>query len=78
MRMRCGWIFNKRFAGSLLENLAVKKIENRLRIGRVTAMSLVSPFFGTRCSSYTYAVIHKNMSQKVYASGFRITVCKRF
>ena len=49
--MRCGEIVNKFLAAYLLENLTVKKtIENPLRINRVTAMSLVSPFFGTRCT----------------------------
>ena len=42
--MRCGDIFNKYFAENLLENLTVKNFKNRLRINRVTAMSLVYPF----------------------------------
>ena len=46
--MRCGGIFNKHSAANLPENLLrVTKTENRLRINRVTATSLV---FGTRCS----------------------------
>jgi len=48
--MRCSEIVNKFLAANLLENLTVKKIENRPRINRVTAVSLVSPFFGTRCT----------------------------
>jgi len=52
--MRCSGIFNKHFAANLLENLKVKFfLENCLRINRVTAISLVSPFFGTRCKSVT-------------------------
>ena len=50
-RMRCGGIFNKHFAANLLENLTVKKFENRLRINRDTAMSLVSFPFETRCGT---------------------------
>jgi len=50
--MRCGGVFNKYFAANLLENQTVKKVwklvEN-LRVNRVTTISLVSPFFGTRC-----------------------------
>jgi len=42
--MRCGGIFNKHFAASLLENLTVIFFLNLLRIKRVTTMSLVSPF----------------------------------
>jgi len=45
--MRCGGIFNKHLVANLLENLTVKFFENRLRINRVTSVSLVSPFFGT-------------------------------
>jgi len=41
--MKCGVIFNKCFAANLLENLIVKKFEHRLRINRVTAVSVVSP-----------------------------------
>ena len=41
--MKCGVIFNKCFAANLLENLIVKKCEHRLRINRVTAVSVVSP-----------------------------------
>jgi len=37
-------IFNKYFAANLLENLTLKICENRLRIYRLAAMSLVSPF----------------------------------
>ena len=33
-------------------NAPVKKIENRLRINRVTAMSLVFPFWNTACMQY--------------------------
>jgi len=52
--MRCSGIFNKHFAANLLENLKVKFfLENCLRINRVTAISLVSPFFGTRRKSVT-------------------------
>ena len=49
--IRWGGIFNKYFAANLLENLTVKKFENRLRINRDAAISLVTPCFGTRCRS---------------------------
>jgi len=42
--MRCGDIFNKYFAENLLENLTVKNFKNRLRINKVTAISLVYHF----------------------------------
>jgi len=44
MHTKCGEIFNKHVAANILENLTVKKIQNWLRINRVTATSLVSPF----------------------------------
>jgi len=42
--MTFGEISNKHFAANFVKNLRVKKIENRVRIKRVTAMSLVSLF----------------------------------
>jgi len=42
----CGRISNNDFIANFLENLTVKKTKNRLRFDRVTAMSLMSPFFG--------------------------------
>ena len=33
-----------------------KNFENRLRFVKVTAMSLVAPFFGTRCISISYTL----------------------
>ena len=51
--MRFSEMFNKYFAANLLENLTVKKVwKSVLRINRVTAMSLVFSFVGTRCSQY--------------------------
>ena len=45
MRMRYRGIFKYYFAANLLESLTVeKKLENWVRINRLTAMSLVSPF----------------------------------
>jgi len=44
--MLCGGIFSKYFATNLLDNLIVKKIENRLRINGVTAVRLMSFLFG--------------------------------
>jgi len=44
MHMKCSEMFNKHVAANILENLTVKKIQNWLRINRVTATSLVSPF----------------------------------
>jgi len=49
----CSGIFNKYFAANLLDNLTVKNHENPLRINRLAAMSLVSPFFETQCSCTT-------------------------
>ena len=46
--MRCG-IFNKYFAR---ESDSERNLKNRARINRVTAMSLVSRFFGTPCTVY--------------------------
>ena len=40
-RIRCDEIFNSFIA---IENLSLKKIENRLKVDEVTPMSLVSPF----------------------------------
>jgi len=54
--VRCGGLFNKQFAANLLENQTVKNfhclIGRHQTYGgnRVTAISLVSPTFGTRCS----------------------------
>jgi len=42
---RCGGIFNNNFTANLPRNLPVKKIEDRLRFDRITAMSLWSYFF---------------------------------
>ena len=42
--MRCDGTYNKNGAANLLKNLSVKKIENHLRINRVTATSMVSLF----------------------------------
>jgi len=44
-RSRCGGIFNYHCAANLPLSMSVKNFENRLRNDRVTAMSLVSPFF---------------------------------
>ena len=44
-------IFSNHFIVNFLGNVPVKNLKNRLGFDRVTAMSLVSPFFiGTRCS----------------------------
>ena len=53
---RCSGIFSKYFAATLLDNLSVKNFKNRLIINRVTAMSLVSFFFGTQCIGILVAV----------------------
>ena len=49
----------KCFAANLLKNPTLKKIENRLRISRVTAVNLVSPFleFGVLTYLHTYIQI---------------------
>jgi len=62
---RCGRIFNDYFAADLLTSLPVKIFENRLRFARVTAMSLVSSFFGTEysdkyCHQYIIHVLSSN------------------
>jgi len=44
------------YVTNLPENMTVKNYENRLRFGEATAMSLVSPVYGTRCTTvYTNA-----------------------
>ena len=45
--MTCGGIVNKYFTANLLQSLTVNFLKNRLRINKVTAMNLVSPFLGT-------------------------------
>ena len=41
----CGGILSNQFAANLLENLPVKKIENRLRFDKNMTMSLVCSFW---------------------------------
>jgi len=55
---------NKYFAANLLEKLTVKIFENQLKISRVTAMSLVSPFFRTQCITSKSKLASKNVSNK--------------
>ena len=55
----------------------MKKIVNRLRINRLTAMNLVSPFFGTLCSELLimFLLIGRQLSNAAVRQFARLCVC---
>jgi len=51
-RLRCGVIFNYHCAANLPLSISVKQFWKSVTNDRVTAISLVSSFFGTQCSLF--------------------------
>ena len=58
-RLVCGGIFVYDFVTNFLLSLTVKKFENRIIVSQVTARSLVSCFFDSRCSFANNAGAHR-------------------
>ena len=60
---RCGEIFNNHFTANLPKNLSVKNMVNRLRFGRIMAMSLWPHFFGPLLDNDNIFVLYMKLGR---------------